>query len=904
MNNIRLFNLNLRYKTALYFALGLLGMIISFLFISRYFFLYSLDELENMEISRANHQAQAVIEMMVKQQQESSYDWAYWDETYQLLKYREIEAYRERNLYIESMDTLALDMMGFITLKGETLEALTREPSQEKSLAFVSEVMSQPSLEQHVSSMNHRLDVYRESAAGLFKINQNIWVISLTPVRNSEGDKDSSGWLLWGRDLTQRFPGDFQSILSANNQLTTLDPDFLTGDLIEKSSDTISKHSVIKDIAGNPIALLKTQTERAHYEKGNALFLYLFATVGVVASIIASGTYLIFRNRVATRFNHFADGIQQIASQYQIEGLKSVSSDELDVAAKLVQKLSENNSMTALQLKDSLEKFTALYESTSLGMLIVIERQIVDANQRALDLLSYDKDIILGKQLDDLCASEDEECHVDIMFKQLQSGRNLFEAQMLNSHGTQIDCLIEATLIQHHGQNALMLLIQDQREKKQQAQLIQDLTDYDPISGFCNRPVILGALSELIAHRPNQFSFIYLSSNGLKQISEVYGHVIFDEAIQYISMLFRQEFEGYQIGRISESEFIIVIPSSDKCQFAMDSANKLLNQLAHKVEVAGLQLSLKSYAVMVDPEITHQTLDELLLVTRYSSQTMQRENGNKVQITGKALSTQAQTSMTIHRDLELAIENDNIVPYFQPILNTQTEEIIGFEALARWQHPSLGMISPAVFIPMAEQNQLIVELGESILKQSCQFISQLNESRQAYGLKNLNVHVNLSAQHFYHSSLTTSLELMFDQYQLSSGQLVLEITESMLMGIEEEVIHRINEIKQLGIQLALDDFGTGYASFSSLCSFPIDIVKLDKSYIDQIETNDRAKTLVRNIANMAQELGLTIVAEGVETMSQVRKLKVWNIDELQGFYFYKPISKLDAFTQFSGQPYI
>ncbi len=161
------------------------------------------------------------------------------------------------------------------------------------------------------------------------------------------------------------------------------------------------------------------------------------------------------------------------------------------------------------------------------------------------------------------------------------------------------------------------------------------------------------------------------------------------------------------------------------------------------------------------------------------------------------------------------------------------------------------------------------------------------------------MHVNLSTQHFYHANLTSHLKQALDNNCIEAGQLVIEITESMLMGVEAETIHRINEVKQLGIQLALDDFGTGYASFSSLCSFPLDIVKLDKSYIDQIETNDRAKTLVRNIASMAQELGLTIVAEGVETASQVRKLKVWNIDELQGFYFYKSMPKQDILDQFS-----
>ena len=316
MPNFRLLTLNLRYKTALYFSLGLLGMIISFLFISRYFFLYSLDELERTEISHANQQAHAVINMMVNQQREISYDWAYWDETYDLLKDGNIGDYRDRNLYIESIDTLALDLMVFVTLEGKILDSLTREQDKQQSHEFVKQVVSLPEVKDHISNANNTLDIHRDSMAGLFKINHHVWSISLTPVRNSEGDKSSPGWLLWGRDLNLRFPGDFDSILTASNQLVelnaTVDGESLAGK-VNKNGNNITLWSELTNVSNQPIALLKTDSQRAHYEKGNTLFLYLFATVGVVATAIASSTYWVYKNRVATRFNHFSQGIRQLA---------------------------------------------------------------------------------------------------------------------------------------------------------------------------------------------------------------------------------------------------------------------------------------------------------------------------------------------------------------------------------------------------------------------------------------------------------------------------------------------------------------------------------------------------------------------------------------------------------------
>ena len=140
---------------------------------------------------------------------------------------------------------------------------------------------------------------------------------------------------------------------------------------------------------------------------------------------------------------------------------------------------------------------------------------------------------------------------------------------------------------------------------------------------------------------------------------------------------------------------------------------------------------------------------------------------------------------------------------------------------------------------------------------------------------------------------------LIEKYQLLPGQLVLELTESILLGAEDEIVERMEAIKSLGVQLALDDFGTGYSSFSSLCNFPLDIIKLDKSYIDNLDVNDKAKTLVRNIIHMSQELGMTTVAEGVETASQLRKLNVWNVDEIQGYYFFKPMDKHQALEKFA-----
>ncbi|MDF2153519.1 EAL domain-containing protein [Vibrio sp. CAU 1672] len=913
MSSFRRLNASLRHKTALYFSLGLVGMIVSFLFITRYFFLYSLDELERMDITKASRQAQSAISMMVARQLEHSYDWAHWDETYHLLDKpeQEIAGYRERNLYEGALDVLSLDMLAFVTRDGSLVDQLSRTPSAAQSADLITQILAHPAIRRHIASMEIAADFNLKSKSGLFKIDQQIWSISLTPVRNSEGTSISSGWLIWGQDLTLRFPGDFKTILTSESQLLLALPAELEkqqqilskqGSLLERDNKTMTQWTPILDNDLEPIAFLKTVAPRAYYVKGHKLFICLFGAVGLAAGVIGLCTFFLFSTRVGTRFAHFEQGISQLLSQHQIEHPEEKKIDELELATKLVKKLSDNTSVTQTQLKDSLEKFNAIYHSGSVGMLLVLNREIIDCNEKTLELLSYQSEQLLGYPLDKLCPpSSKDALLIEQIFNQLKDTTTKLEAPLVNSLGEEIACLLEISQIQHNGQNALLMLIHDLRETKQQAQLIQQLSYLDPVSGLRNRPSILNALQERSANEPNQFSFLYISVKGLKQIAEVYGHLIFDEAVKFTGKMFAKHLSAYQVGRISEFEFIAIIPSEQDFYQAMSATHKLMDKLSQKVEVSDLMIDLHCKAVIADKRITHKPLDLLLQTAIYTVQTTETRYSNEVVVIDEKLTEKAQTALLINRDIEYAIHNDQIIAYYQPIVNTQSGKIVGFEALARWNHPSLGLISPDVFIPLAEQSKLIVELGESILKQACSFVSQLNQQRAKHGLKPLSIHVNISAQHFYHARLTEHLHFVLAEYSIAPGILALEITESMLMGVETETIQRMNEVKELGVQLALDDFGTGYASFGSLCAFPLDVVKLDKSYIDQIETNDRAKTLVRNIAKMAQELGLSIVAEGVETASQVRKLKVWDIDELQGYYFYKPMPEAETHALFCGE---
>ncbi len=534
MSRFRLLHLTLRSRTALYFGLGLTGVILSTLFITRTFFLYSLDELENLEVSRANKQAQAVIEMMISLQEDRSYDWAYWDETYQLFTEGDIAGYRDRNLYQESLDTLSLDMMAFVSLKGEVVESLVRAQGDSAYNPLVSQIVANDSVKSHFTKMNSMLDLYRESEAGLLLIDEQLWVISLTPVRDSEGVSASSGWLIWGQNLSERFPGNFDAILTADNKLLGLNQLQLPSDSVRLSEntwvhrdkETVIEWSSVYGMSGEQVAYLQTTELRVHYLKGHRLFLYLIGIVVLVAGLIALATFMLFKKRVSTRFADFEQSVMQLFSKYQLDDLSNRRTDELERITQLVEVLAENTSLTQDKLQDTLQKFDALYQHRSMGMLLVVDKEIIDINQAALELLGYQKGDLVHQELNVLCKVDENqpECKVDQMYQALANGVTQFEATMLTREGQEIECLIDVNLIHHENQQALMLSVSDMSEQKKQARMIKDLVGRDPVSGLYNRPAILARLDDLIQHQPNQFSFLYISIDRLKQVSEVYGH--------------------------------------------------------------------------------------------------------------------------------------------------------------------------------------------------------------------------------------------------------------------------------------------------------------------------------------------------------------------------------------------
>ena len=288
--------------------------------------------------------------------------------------------------------------------------------------------------------------------------------------------------------------------------------------------------------------------------------------------------------------------------------------------------------------------------------------------------------------------------------------------------------------------------------------------------------------------------------------------------------------------------------------------------------------------------------EDLLVQAALALSEAKRTGLGQIQLYHREMADAIEKRVRIEADLRYAIEHsEQLELYLQPQLNAQ-RKVIGAEALIRWQHPEFGFVSPAEFIPLAEETGLIIGLGDWINEQACQIIKQW----QQLGFSHLVLSVNVSAPQFQQLDFVDKLNTLMHHYDLPQGSLKIELTESVLMQNVDDVISKISELKQLGIQFALDDFGTGYSSLSYLMRLPFDVLKIDVSFVRDMFESPQKEAIVQTIVQLAHNLGLKVVAEGVETEKHFDYLSSLGCDYFQGYLFSKPVAE----SEFRSQSFI
>jgi diguanylate cyclase (GGDEF)-like protein len=430
-----------------------------------------------------------------------------------------------------------------------------------------------------------------------------------------------------------------------------------------------------------------------------------------------------------------------------------------------------------------------------------------------------------------------------------------------------------------------------QHQKTQQALLEQALQD--ALTGLPNRTLLMEHLQKALRrYQRNQddlFAVLFIDLDRFKIINDSLGHAVGDRVLIAVSHILKGcTRETDTVARLSGDEFAILLEDIQDRQTALAIAERLLEQLTSPVYLDDRKIFTGASIGIVFGATTYQNGTELLRdadIAMYRSKALGR---GRYAIFDREMYAQTLYLSQMETDLRHAIERQEFLLHYQPIISLSTDKVTGFEALLRWQHPEKGLVYPGDFIAIAEDTGLIVSIGEWVLQEACQ---QLRIWQQKIPTAaSVHVSVNLSGRQIKQLNFADKLTQILSDTGLSGSSLRLELTESMLMDKGEQTIELLSKIKAQNAQLSIDDFGTGYSSLSYLHRFPIDALKIDRSFVNLIDPDEENCEIVNTIITLAHSLGIQAIAEGVETVEQLAQLKKLGCDEAQGYFFSKPVS--------------
>jgi diguanylate cyclase (GGDEF)-like protein/PAS domain S-box-containing protein len=428
--------------------------------------------------------------------------------------------------------------------------------------------------------------------------------------------------------------------------------------------------------------------------------------------------------------------------------------------------------------------------------------------------------------------------------------------------------------------------------RKRMEENLHQMTNFDALTGLPNREMLYDRLESAFerARQGNtKLGLIFFDLDRFKHVNETFGHKIGDELLRVVAeRLLACMHAGDTVCRLGGDEFIILLESIQEIEEIAEIAQKILAGIAQSFKIQGYEMhTTASLGICIYPD---DGADRTTLMKNADTALYRaiENGGNSYQFYMAEMNASALERLTLENALRYAVERNELRLYYQPQVETKTGRIIGVEALIRWCHPEFGLISPGMFIPMAEQNGMIIEIGDWVLRTACKQAREWKDAGHT-----LRVGVNMSPRQFHQADVHKKILNVLHETGLDPHQLEIEITESMVMSNPDEAIAVLKGLQALGVLVAIDDFGTGHSSLALLKNFPINTLKIDQSFVKDIANNTDDAAITAAIVSLAHRLDMKAIAEGVETMDQLEFMLTHDCHEIQGYLFSRPLPKED-----------
>jgi diguanylate cyclase (GGDEF)-like protein/PAS domain S-box-containing protein len=561
--------------------------------------------------------------------------------------------------------------------------------------------------------------------------------------------------------------------------------------------------------------------------------------------------------------------------------------------------------ITARKEEESALRLAArVFESSGEAILITDEKNsIVAVNNAFVQMSGYRSEEVQGKNPRLLSSGRHDAEFYRAMWKDIDS-HGYWQGEIWDKHksGRIYPKWMSITTVRDDkgGVVNYISIARDTTEETEAEKNIHFLAYYDVLTGLPNRTLLRDRLGQMIAvsHRDgHQFALLFLDLDRFKYINDSMGHSVGDRLLQSVALRIQECVrEGDTVARLGGDEFIVLLREAGASTASM-VAQKLLSALATPYDLDGQVIATQaSIGISVYPDHA-QEADILIKNADMAMYRAKEEGRNNYQFFAPEMNFRVDLLFSMEKDLRLALERGEFFLQYQPQVELASGALSGIEALIRWKHPVKGMVSPAEFIPVAEETGQIIAVGEWVLRAACTQMARWRKD----GLHDLTMAVNLSIRQLRQPTLGEFVKEMLQESGLEARYLELEITEGIMMGDNQAAMHFLNEMHELGVQLSIDDFGTGFSSLNYLKKLPVNKLKIDKSFIRDIETDEGDAAIIRSIISLGHRLNLKVVAEGVETQEQLDFLRIRGCDEMQGYFYSRPLAA-DAFMEFVKNP--
>jgi len=553
---------------------------------------------------------------------------------------------------------------------------------------------------------------------------------------------------------------------------------------------------------------------------------------------------------------------------------------------------------THKKMEDTIRLYASVFEHSGESILIIdAKNRIIAANAAFYKLTGYLPKEVLFRDAKSLFPEETISEQYQSLIKALYS-ENFWQGEILTRHK---NGLMQVVWLSVSG-------IRDQQNKiTHYVANFTDITDYraaidkinhlahhDPLTDLPNRFALMERLEQSLSSAKRsgeKIAILFIDLDRFKSINDTLGHHIGDQLLIQVAKRLKFSVRNSDIvSRLGGDEFVVGLLGLENSNRVFNVADKILRNL-------GQSYNLEEHTVHSSPSIGIALFpdngDQVETLMKHADTAMyhaKAEGRNNYKFFEPAMNEENQERQVLEQDMRMALENNEFILYYQPKIDIETSRVYGVEALLRWNHPTKGLIQPSLFVPLAEESGIILPLGEWVLRTACQ---QIVEWRKQ-SIKDIQFSVNLSQRQLRQQNLPTLIASIIDEEKIDPAFLELEITESMVMSDPQNTLQSLESLHGLGIKISLDDFGTGYSSLSYLKQFPIDCIKLDRSYVKDIETDPNDAAICAGTITLASNLGLDVVAEGVETETQYDYLKRLSCGKIQGYFFCKPLPADEA----------